>query len=466
MPMINKVLCDRPQSFSEDEKAQGRANIGAQASIAFTYSGSNITGIDGSAVGLDTVSANNCISGDGSSGSPLGLSATAQWTAGGNWYPMTEISAGYLKISAQAFAGAQIYQNESSLCNWTPTGITVRHTASAVGGGSTDNFYGEIINLNYNAGQYYLRQISSDASGLRAKQNGAPNNVSIFGFGSAAFSDDDGSTWEVVDPASIRRWNGYSATTVSAGNGITGDGSTGSPLGLSGKIKLETSYSSLSLQPNYILVNNHVGSSQIGNAYVTLTTPLFGGATAHLNESALRFTDSANHTAQVDISSIDKWNASLWNESGNSLSTGFGGNPATAASQYNVGAGNWAARTVKMSGLPDQTMYGFQSRPNGPATYGVNQAGAFVAIPQSNYFTYLFHETGATVHTFDLEIYPTGLTANARLDFVNLCSAASANVKTDSFHGNTANINPGESATMWYIATAGIWTDGGNPVPV
>lgn len=365
---INKVLASTSQAFTTVEQAQARQNIDAQKTIAYSYDGNRITAIDNSAVGLNAVSANNCISGDGSSGSPLGLSATAQWTAGGNWYPMTEISAGYLKISAQAFAGAQIYQNASSLCNWTPTGITVRHTASAVGGGYTDNFYGETLSLTYNAGEYYLCQISSDVSGLRTKQNGNPNNVSIFGFGSAAFSDDDGSTWEVVDPASIRRWNSYSAC-----NG--------------------------------------------------------------------------------------------WAESGNPLSTGFGGNPVSAASQYND-TGNWAARTVKTSGLPDQTIYGFQSRPNGTATYGINHAGAFVAIPQSNYFTYLFHETGAAVHTFDLEIYPTGLTANARLDFVNLCSAASANVKTDSFHGNTAIINPGESATMWYIATAGIWTDGNNPVPV
>ena len=171
----------------------------------------------------------------------------------------------------------------------------------------------------------------------------------------------------------------------------------------------------------------------------------------------------------VDTASIQRWNsysAGNWSESGNSLSTGFGGNQVTAASQYNADAGNWAARTVKMSGLPDQTLYGFQSRPNGTATYGINKAGAFVAVPQQNYFTYLFHETGAAVHQFDLEIFPTGLTADARLDFVNLCSAASANVKTDTFHGNTANINPGESATMWYIATADIWTDGANPVPV
>jgi hypothetical protein len=210
---INKILASTAQAFTTAEQAQARANINAQKTIAYSYDGTRITAIDNSAVGLNAVSANNCISGDGSSGSPLGLSATAQWTGGANWYPMTEISAGYLKISAQAIASAQIYQDESSLCNWTPTGITVRHTASGVGGGHIANYYGETINLNYNAGQYYLRHISSDASGLRATQKGNPSNVSIFGFGSAAFSDDNGSTWEVVNPSAIRVWNSLKPET-------------------------------------------------------------------------------------------------------------------------------------------------------------------------------------------------------------------------------------------------------------
>lgn len=399
---IPSVLATLPQSFTTAEQKIGRDNIGAQAagnyvsastfnnfsshvasakqdasamSAYVPYSaisadaGSAITSINGSSVGKFTgVSAGNCISGDGTTSSPLGLSATAQWTAGGNWYPMTEISAGYLKISAQAFAGAQVYQNESSLSNWSPTGITVRHTAQSIGGGYTNNIYGEIISLTYNAGEYWLRQISSDASGLRTQYNGTPNKLAIYGFGSAAFSDDQGSTWEFVDPASIRRWN---------------------------------------------------SSDQAG-----------------------------------------------WHESANSLSTGFGGNQATAASQFNVDAGNWACRTVKMSGLPDQNLYGFQSKPNGTGTaYMVNPAGAFIQY-QSNYFCYLYHKTGSVYEVLDTAIYPTGLTANARLDFVNLCSAASANIMTDTFHGTTADIDPGMSATMWYIASADIWTDGSDWVPV
>lgn len=277
----------------------------------------------------------------------------------------------------------------------------------------------------------------------------------------SAISADAGSAITSINGSSVGKFTG-----VSAGNCISGDGTSGSPLGLSSKIKLETSYSAVEIQPNYIRVNNHVGSSHIGNAYVTLENPLGGGATAQMVASALRFTDSANHMAQVDISSIDKWNSSLWNESANSLSTGFGGSQATAASQFPDGAGNWACRRVKCQGIPDQDLYGFQQKPAGTATaYMVNPAGAFVQY-QSNYYCYLYHKTGSVYESLDTSIYPTGLTANARLDFVNLCSAASANIKTDTFHGSTADIDPGESATMWYIATADIWTDGNDQVPV
>ena len=281
-----------------------------------------------------------------------------------------------------------------------------------------------------------------------------------------------GTANEYVDIPSIRRWNGYSAG-VYAGNGLTGSGTSSSPLGLA--------------NPSIISSNSH--SSYRADNFVMVTSN--GGDRSYLSEFVLDFQHNGT-SYSVTTASINDWNNKLfksaiecdansavtaiggssigggngWKESSNPLSTGYGGNQVTAGSQYPDGAGNWAARTVKASGIPDFTMYGFQSKPVGTATFGVNQAGAFVQIPQQNYFVYLFHETGEYVETFDLELYPTGLTSNARLDFVNLCSAASANVKTDTFHGNTANINPGESATMWYIATADIWTDGYNPVPV
>ena len=48
---INKVLASTAQSFTTAEQKKARDNIGAQASLSYSYSGSTITAIDGSAVG-------------------------------------------------------------------------------------------------------------------------------------------------------------------------------------------------------------------------------------------------------------------------------------------------------------------------------------------------------------------------------------------------------------------------------
>ncbi len=49
--MIPSVLADRPQAFSTSQQLQARTNIDAQKSLSYSYSGSAITAIDGSAVG-------------------------------------------------------------------------------------------------------------------------------------------------------------------------------------------------------------------------------------------------------------------------------------------------------------------------------------------------------------------------------------------------------------------------------
>lgn len=397
MAMINKVLCDRSQSFSDVEKAQGRANIGAMAASASSEFAPASAGFSG-------CSANAPITGDGTSGSPLGLSSRITLASAGAMNDMTpryqQFTAG--SLSSLHEAGYSDYEQD-----------------------------------------HYTSWID-------------PQKV--------VFKNDSG-VQEQVDYSSIQRWNSYSAgMTVSANNGITGNGSTSSPIGLSSRIEFPSSNSAAAVGHRGMTVSTDNHTAWYYGAFAS-----FEAATASANYRASEAEFSnASGTSVVNKSSIDRWNsysAGTWNESGNSLSTGYGGYQVSAAWQYNE-TGNWAARTVGISGSPDQTMYGFQSKPNGTATYGVNAAGAFVRIPQQNYFTYLFHVTGAMSHQFDIEIFPTGLTADARFDFVNLCSAASANIKTDTFHGTTATINPGESATMWYIATADVWTDGTNLVPV
>lgn len=81
---INKLLCTIPQSFTTAEQKIGRDNIDAQKTISYSYSGSTITAIDGSAVGqvgaLTAVYHDSNLSGSGTSGSPLGLSSTINLT--------------------------------------------------------------------------------------------------------------------------------------------------------------------------------------------------------------------------------------------------------------------------------------------------------------------------------------------------------------------------------------------------
>lgn len=121
---INKILATNSQAFTTAQQLQARTNIDAQKSIAYSYSGQTITGIDGSAVGkinsygysgdtitsidgsavgkinsygysgttitsidgsavgLSTVSANNGITGNGSSAQPLGVSSTLTFSGG------------------------------------------------------------------------------------------------------------------------------------------------------------------------------------------------------------------------------------------------------------------------------------------------------------------------------------------------------------------------------------------------
>lgn len=81
---INKVLASTSQAFTTAEQSQARQNIDAQKSITYSYSGSTITAIDGSAVGqpdaLTAVYHDSNLSGSGTSASPLGLSSTFSLT--------------------------------------------------------------------------------------------------------------------------------------------------------------------------------------------------------------------------------------------------------------------------------------------------------------------------------------------------------------------------------------------------
>ena len=90
---INKVLASTAQAFTTAEQKQARDNIGAQQSITYSYSGSTITAIDGSAVGqpnaLTEVVHDANLSGSGTSASPLGLASEITLSANGFPYVNT-----------------------------------------------------------------------------------------------------------------------------------------------------------------------------------------------------------------------------------------------------------------------------------------------------------------------------------------------------------------------------------------
>ena len=328
---------------------------------------------------------------------------------------------------------------------------------------------------------------------------------------------------EVVDQSSIQRWNSYSAglfTGASAGNCISGDGTSGSPLGISSRILLTDTDSSAEYGPSgvqmsatpYTSTHYRVGGWNIysmGNAthhrsvgancsgieinwdtnyyvmrlsasgietkdawspsrhcawynYDGAQQSAYDGKTSVWNDHELTFEHSASGTARkVDIDSIDRWNSyssnqAGWNESGNPLSTGFGGNPATAASQYNVGAGNWAARTVKMSGLPDQTLYGFQARPpEGTGSYQINAAGAFVApaLPTFNLKVYKPTDANLYLSTSDYPAMPS--TADGLLILVNL--GTGPNIVYPDTLGATSTIGQHNSAQLIWDSNAHSW---------
>lgn len=146
---INKVLADRPQSFSSGEQAQARDNIGAMAASASSEFAPASAGFSG-------VSTNNCITGDGTTSSPIGLSSKVK------------------------------FENSLSSTIIGPNQLDVHnHVGTSYIGNSFIN-----LSVNYNGGaESYM-----NASSVR-------------------FTDSANNT-EVVDSSSIQRWNSYSSLSA------------------------------------------------------------------------------------------------------------------------------------------------------------------------------------------------------------------------------------------------------------
>ena len=445
---------------SKQEKSAMSAYVPFSAISA--DSDSAITSINGSSVGKFTgVSAGDNLSGNGTSASPLGLNSSVTLHDPAFPYKDTYISAGTVRVSGEAYAGMQVYRDGSAYTNVNATGLQVQHTASGIGGNATASHYGETFSLCYNGGAYYLKEISADGEGIKARDLNTPNLQSTYGFGRTQFVDSNGAS------ATLHTGGLLLSTTTGSGYGAYGRGAM-ELRERTGDQEYQAEYGHFHGTGIWYSHNNSDWDALSAN-WSSVSLKTWNGvasASSRLDASSLQIVDNSGVAHTVDSASIDRWNSGLWNESGNSLSTGFGGNQVTAASQFNVDAGNWACRRVKMGGIPDQDLYGFQSKPNGTGTaYMVNPAGAFVQY-QPTYYARPFHEAGGGSVILGSSFYPTGLTADARLDFVNLCSAKTANIITDTFHGKTADIEPQISATMWYVASGHYWTDGTMDVPV
>lgn len=241
---------------------------------------------------------------------------------------------------------------------------------------------------------------------------------------------------------------------------LTGSGTSAEPLGLSSTIKLENSLSATKVGPAYVSAANHVGTAYMGPNEVYVNTKLYHES-AQLLGGRLTFWDTAT-SEKVDISSIQKWNSMTpWSESGNSLGTGFGGNAAVSASQYNYGGAydNWACREVYADGIPAQQLYGFQTPPaSGSSEYVINGNGQFVSH-RNPYECHVFNLTGDSSN-FDWEqdsAYPTGLPYDMRIDFMVYGTGNGYVLINLDAAGTTADLRTGESATMFYDHTASAW---------
>ena len=239
---INKVISNLPQAFTTAEQAQARANIGAQASLAFAYSGSTITSIDGSAVGtpgaFTAVHHDSNLSGSATSGSPLGLHSAMVMDMsnhpfgehGGSAFigQHTYLYPNYLTSRTYGLAPVfGIMESNSAASVHNSTAFIIAHTANGVGTNVTTSIYGgNGWDLSYSNEDNYIHEVKLTNSGNHYKYNGDTAKQAIYGFGSALFTDNTGTTWETVDASSIRRWNANSAAPVVRWEQVTQGGTS------------------------------------------------------------------------------------------------------------------------------------------------------------------------------------------------------------------------------------------------
>lgn len=472
---MNKVLVNMPQGLTTAEQKQGRDNIDAQKTIAYSYQGSMITAIDGSAVGntasLAYVTHDYNLSGSGTSGSPLGLANPIKFSAQGTAED-AKVSAfhygstGLNGTVPSAYTSVLDYrgtkhmyefpsaEDTAGLGLWThgQLGTNFLDLSSHDSQYITHNYAG----INVDSGLFLIHGYGSGSlqSGIWAAVSGYANGPTMH--------FQQGTANEYVDIPSIRRWNGISAG-VYAGNGLSGSGTSGSPLGMNNPSIISSNNHSSYRGDNFMMVSSnngdrsYIGDSvfelQHGGSSFSVTTGSIQSWNGMLPISAIS-ADANSAITSIAGSSVGAGNTSPWNESSNALSTGYGGQPVSAASQFVSGAGNWVVRRVKSSGVPDLDMVGFGNTPTGTGSFMVGSNGQWLPY-QQNVFITMMDQTSTYLGSSWL---PTGVGWPAMAIFWNV-SEGDINLMTDTFNGSTADLHPGQSACAWYVPSLDQWRD-------
>lgn len=472
---INKVLynIDQRSAVTTAEQKQARDNIGAQASITFTYSSSTITGIDGSAVGnpasLTGIDHDYNLSGSGTTASPLGLAPTITFSGQSAGHDLSSLKINSASLAfeiASANTATVDYKQVKVGYEW-PSSLDVENHEGFLSHGLLEA--GSLSLSAHNASYITHRVIGASVSGN-------PYLSLYDGYGSGTYQTAihlmthdnyradpyialsySGNT-EYVDQSSIQRWNSAlpaSASSnfmasVSANNNISGDGTSASPLGLNNKVILLSSDGSKSGTG----VLNGLGLDFTGDPYTSTRYRVDGWSFLSTGDSTHSHSVGADvsginlswnndfYTSNIHASGItqrDAWSNPIhtaeWSLSGAKLIDRYGRTAlleTTGLSLKDSASGGW--RSVDISAIDLWNSYSA----NHPGYSAIYLSGA---------------ET-----SYDTSYLPTGVTWPMRVDVWNL-SNHSVNIKTDTFNGSTAAIAHGDSATIWYVPELGDWRD-------
>ena len=457
MSDMNKVLynIDQRSAVTTADQKVARDNIGAMAASAsadFLAASASSDFAPASAI-FTGVSANRCITGNGLSGTPVGLSAqisaassdgTASATAYFNGFGMDGTANPYTSCRYR-IGGWSIYTNGDA---------THHHEVGGNASGITltwnTNFYWSNIHASginqkdawspsmHSAEWAYTGATLKDWTGVSAMLQ--PSGLTLWNSASGA-----GRTVGIDD---IDRWNSFTAgATPNTNNGVTGDGTLGSPIGLSSRIEFPSATSGVAVGHRGMTVSSNDRTAWYYAAFASFEKP---SATANYRASDAEFIDS-NGTSVVNKSSIDRWN-SLGVED----LTMFGSDYPIASANTVESGYNWVCRTVSSTGLPALSLYGFASLPSNQMSV-VGSGGNFLKYEPPYSAIYL---SGDEVN-YDSSYLPAGVSWPMRVDVWNL-SHHNVNVMTDTFHGATSLLVHGESATIWYVPGMSRWTDMSN----